>query len=72
MLGGESAHRVALFIWMIFVQIDSFKFNLLAFGVKEKQRNSIFFLTEMTHLIHPNEVVISLRQFVQDHRQPQK
>ncbi|KAL9962962.1 hypothetical protein ACROYT_G032120 [Oculina patagonica] len=29
-------------------------------------------LSEMRHLIHPNEVVKSLRQFVQDHRQPQK
>ncbi|KAJ7361796.1 DNA replication checkpoint protein Drc1 [Desmophyllum pertusum] len=29
-------------------------------------------LSEMMHLIHPNEVVKSLRQFVQDNRQPQK
>ena len=31
-----------------------------------------FCFTEMMRLIHPNEVVIALRQFVQDNRQPQK
>lgn len=47
----------------------------VVFSVDEKASDSSSVkahLSEMMHLIHPNEVVISLRQFVQDHRQPQK
>lgn len=45
----------------------------LSVDEKESQSSSIkAHLSEMMKLIHPNEVVKALRQFVQDNRQPQK
>ena len=51
------------------MQIHSFPLVKLRLDVL---KIDFFFPTEMMHLIHPNEVVKSLRQFVQDNRQPQK